>query len=467
MTAEAERTAGWRELLGAGRLGVVVLICLGPWLHAADALLITTMMPAIVDEIGGARLVAWNFALYEVGSIVAGAAGGLVAMRAGLRLPMAAAAGLFALGCAVAALAPAMPVLLAGRVAQGAGGGGLIALSYVAVGRLFPGPLMPRAMAALSLTWGASAFIGPLAGGVFVTWADWRAGFAFFGAQAAALALWIWLGLRAVPRPDRVEGARLPWRRLALLALAILAVAFAGIVTSTGWMAASLAAGLGALALFARMDGRAGADRLWPRRAFDPRDGVGAAILMVLALNISTMGVATYGPILLERIHGTPPLVSGYLVALVSIAWTAAAVLAAGAAERHDPRIIAIGIVVVAGSVALSVHAVPQGPLWLVGLAMLMEGAGYGMAWTFILRRGGRLVAAGDGERFAAALPTVGRLGYALGASFVGILANRAGFAEAAGAAEAQQVARAIFAGSLPVAALGCLTMARFVTARR
>ena len=467
MTAGTERTAGWRELLGAGNLGVVILVCLGPWLHAADALLITTMMPAIVAEIGGERLVAWNFALYEVGSIVAGAAGGLVAMRAGLRLPMAAAALIFALGCAVAVAAPAMPVLLAGRVAQGAGGGGLIALSYVAVGRLFPGPLMPRAMAALSLTWGASAFIGPLAGGLFVTWANWQAGFAFFGLQAAGLAVWIWFGLRSVPEPERVAGARLPWRRLGLLAVAILAVAFAGIVISAGWMAAALGLGLAALAFFARMDGRAGADRLWPRGALDPRGAAGAAILMVLALNVSTMGVATYGPILLERIHATPPLVSGYLVAIVSIAWTASAVLVAGADERHDPRIIAVGIAVVAGSVALSIHAVPQGPLWLVGLAMLMEGAGYGMAWTFILRRGGRLVAAGDDERFAAALPTVGRLGYALGASFVGILANRAGFAEAAGPAEMQQVARAIFAGSLPVAVLGCLAMTRFVTARR
>jgi hypothetical protein len=231
-------------------------------------------------------------------------------------------------------------------------------------------------------------------------------------------------------------------------------------------MAASLALGLGALALFARLDGRAGADRLWPRGAFDPRGGAGAAILMVLALNVATMGVATYGPILLERIHATPPLVSGYLVALVSIAWTVSAVLVAGADERHDPKIIAAGIAVVAGSVALSIHAVPEGPVWLVGLAMLMEGAGYGMAWTFILRRGGRLVPGEDGERFAAALPTVGRLGYALGASFVGILANRAGFAEAAGAAEMQQVAQVIFAGSLPVALLGCLAMARFVTAR-
>ena len=461
-----ERTAGWRELLGAGNLGVVVLVCLGPWLHAADALMITTMMPAIVDEIGGARLVAWNFALYEVGSIVAGAAGGLVALRAGLRLPMAVAAVVFAAGCALAVVAPSMPVLLAGRVVQGVGGGGLIALSYVAVGRLFPGPLMPRAMAALSLTWGASAFLGPLAGGLFVTHSTWRMGFAFFGLQAAALAVWIWIGLRSVPEPERNPGARLPWRRLALLALAILAVALAGIVVAAAWMAAALVVGLAALALFARLDGRAGADRLWPRRALDPRAAAGAAIVMVLAINVSTMGIATYGPILLDRIHGTPALVSGYIVALISIAWTVSAVLVAGAAARHDTRLIATGIVVVAGAVALSIRAVPEGPLWLVAVCALMEGFGYGMAWTFILRRGDALVAAGDGERFAAALPTVGHLGYALGASFVGILANRAGFAEAPSVAEAQHVARVIFAGSLPVALLGCVAMARFVTAR-
>jgi MFS family permease len=460
------RTAGWRELLGAGHLGTLLLVCLGPWLHAADALLITTMMPAIVDDIGGATLVAWNFAIYEVGSIAAGAASGLVAARRGLRRPMAVAAAIFALGCAVAVAAPTMPVLLAGRLAQGVGGGGLVGLCYVAVARLFPGPLMPRAMAAVSLTWGASAFVGPLAGGFFVTWADWRTGFGFFGLQAAALALWIWFGLRSVPEAPAASSARLPWRRLALLALAILGVAFAGIVAAVEWMALSLALGVAALALFARLDGRAGEDRLWPRGALDPRGAAGAAVVMVLAMNVATMGVATYGPILLERIHGTPPLVSGWIVAIVSIAWTVSAVLVAGAPERHDARIIGLGMPIVAVSVALSVHAVPEGPIAFVALAMTLEGLGYGMAWTFILRRGGKLIAPEDADRFAAALPTVARLGYALGASFVGILANRAGFAAAAGPDEMAHVARVIFAGSLPVALLGLAAMLRFVTAR-
>lgn len=469
VTDRTAETAGWREILGRGHIAPLILVCVGVWLHAADALLITTMMPAIVEGIGGAKLVAWNFALYEVGSITAGAAAGLVALRCGPRVPMALAAGLFAAGCLLSALAPSMAVLLAGRVAQGLGGGGLVSLAFVAVGRLFPGPLMPRAMAAMSLVWGASAFLGPLAGGVFVTYASWRAGFVFFGLQAAVLALWIGFGLRIAAAPEAVgpaAPARLPATRLALLAAAILGVAYAGIAATPALMALSLGAGLGALVLFARRDALSGANRLWPRGALDPRTPVGAGLVMVLAMNVGTMGLATYGPLLLDRIHGTSALVAGYVVAAVSIAWTVSAVLVAGAPSQRDPAMIGIGMALVALSVALSVHAVPEGPLVLIAVCAVMEGFGYGMAWTFILRRASALSAPEEVDRLSAALPTIARLGYALGAAAMGIFANRAGFGAGSTPAEAAHVARVIFAGSLPIVGIGVFAMIRFVTAR-
>ena len=42
------------------------------------------MMPDIVADIGGARFVAWTVALYEIGSIAAGASAAVLAMRYGL-----------------------------------------------------------------------------------------------------------------------------------------------------------------------------------------------------------------------------------------------------------------------------------------------------------------------------------------------------------------------------------------------
>ncbi|HIC79966.1 MAG TPA: MFS transporter, partial [Kiloniellaceae bacterium] len=90
---DAEHSAvPWRDVFTRVYGPSLALVCLGVWLHAADALLVSTMMPAIVAEIGGIRLIAWTVALYEIGSIVAGAASGLLALRLGTRRPMTAAA---------------------------------------------------------------------------------------------------------------------------------------------------------------------------------------------------------------------------------------------------------------------------------------------------------------------------------------------------------------------------------------
>lgn len=460
--------APWRDLIRRDMAASLVLVCLGVWLHAADSLIVATMMPAIVSGIGGDHLVAWNFALYETGSIVVGAASGLIAIRHGLRRPMVIAALAFGLGCMISALAPAMEVMLTGRVMQGLGGGGLTALAFVSARRLFPARLVPRVMAVMSLIWGTSAFLGPLFGGLFVTYASWRAGFAVFGLQALGLALWISFGLALADKPaaEGTQAERIPFRRLGLLSLAVLAVAYAGITGTAGGMVTSLAAGLAALALFLRLDGRSAGDRLLPRRAFDPRNPIGAALVMVLAISIATMGLTTYGPLLMALIHDTPPLIAGYVVATVSIAWTVGAVLSSGLAERHDPKIIAAGLCLIFISVVGLFHAVPHGPVALIAVFAACEGLGFGLSWTFVLRRGTRLVRAEDADRLSAGLPTISRLGYAFGASSVGIFANAAGFSVEAGPDAASHVARVIFAGSLPFAAIAVLCMVRFVTAR-
>lgn len=468
MQAVESEEVSWAEVL-TGRHGPSVLLCcLGVWLHASDGLVVTTMMPAIVRDIGGDRFVAWAFALYDTGTIVAGAASGLLSLRLGLRMPMVMAALLFALGCLLSTVAPTMAVMLAGRIAQGLGGGALVSLSFVAVSRLFPPRMMPRVMAALSVVWGASAFVGPLIGGLFVTWATWRVGFLVFALQALGLAAWFALAIRAEAMPPaRDDIARLPWRRLLLLCLSVLAVAYAGITETRAGMALSLAVGVAALAAFARRDAASGADRLWPRGVFDLRQPVGAALVMIMGLNIATMGLATYGPLLLDLIHGVDALTAGYVVAAITIAWTLGAVLVSGQPGRRDPAFIAVGVTMVAASVAVSIHAVPHGPLWLIVTCAALEGFGYGMAWSFILRRNLQFVPPDEADRLSAAQPTIGRLGYALGAAVTGIFANVAGFHSGASMAEAQGVARMIFLGSLPFALLAWVAMIRFVTTRR
>lgn len=455
----------WSEVLTRDHAPALALVCLGVWLHAADGLIVATMLPAIVAEIGGGALVAWSVALYEIGSIVAGATGGFLVLRSGLRLPMTLAGLLFAIGCLVSAFAPTMPALLAGRLLQGLGGGGLMALSFVAVSILFPKRLMARAMAAISALWGVSSFLGPLIGGLFVEYASWRAGFVFFAAQALALALWIGLVARLGTRPPAAElSNNVPLLRLAVLAAGVVAVAYAGIDIDPVATPAFIAAGTALLIVFLVLDGRAGPDRLLPSVPFGLGTAHASALTMVLAMSAATIAITAYGPLLVVAIHGATAIVAGYLVACSAVGWTVFAILVSGADPRHDPKYITVGMAMVVASIAGFALAVPAGPVWLIALVAILEGGGFGIAWTFVLRRVTTLSDPAETERISGAIPTVQRLGYALGAAYIGIIANAAGFAQADTAEAFLPPARWVFFGSLPLALVGLVAMIRFVS---
>ncbi|NIA68646.1 MFS transporter [Pelagibius litoralis] len=474
MSSSEETAVRWREILSREHGPSLALVCLGVWLHAADALLVATMMPAIVAEIGGTRLISWTVALYEIGSIVAGAASGLLALRHGLRLPMTAAACLFAVGCALSALAPEMWILLAGRLLQGFGGGGLMALSFVSVGLLFPRRLTARAMGAVSTIWAVSAFLGPLIGGLFVELASWRTGFWFFALQALVLAAWLITRKDAAAKPAEATGAaRFPVFRLLWLSAGVVAIAYAGIEISTLHTPAFVLAGLICLFLFLKLDARKAESRLLPENPIGFRNRLGAALTMILCFTAATIAMSIYGPLLMTRLHGTPVIVAGYILALEAVAWATVAALLSGSPERRDPAMIVLGMLLVTASIAGFAYSVPLGPVWLIAVFAMVQGCGFGMAWTFILRRATALAPDGETQRVTGAIPTVQRLGYALGAAYVGIVANAAGIAggitgdNGPGVADGLDfVAATIFLACLPLALLGLLAAARFVQAK-
>ncbi|RUW30243.1 MFS transporter, partial [Mesorhizobium sp. M1A.F.Ca.IN.020.06.1.1] len=80
---------------------------------------------------------------------------------------------IFLLGSLVSALAPDMLVLVIGRAIQGAGGGGLFALTQTVIGDLVPPRERARYAAWISGTWAVASVAGPLLGGVFAEHLHW------------------------------------------------------------------------------------------------------------------------------------------------------------------------------------------------------------------------------------------------------------------------------------------------------
>ena len=162
MTGVAEAGASWSQIFTKQYASKIATLVLAVWLHASNSMLTATTMPSAVEEIGGLNLLHWTFALYLVGSIIAGASVGLLVVRAGIRTTMIRAALVYAIGSMVVALAPSMPVVLIGRILQGLGGGGLMGLVYISQDRFFPNHFVPRIVACMSLTWMLAAFSGPM-----------------------------------------------------------------------------------------------------------------------------------------------------------------------------------------------------------------------------------------------------------------------------------------------------------------
>ncbi len=478
MTPGAEPSVSFRDLLSSGHGLQLTLLCFGVWLHAADGLMVSTIIPDMLADIGGANLTAWNFALYEVGSIVAGASSVLLQRRVGLRLAMTMAAVTYGLGCVLSAVSPTMQLLLLGRLAQGLGGGSLVALSFLGVLRLFPRRFAARAIAAISMVWGTSAFFGPLVGGLFSGWGLWRGAFVFFAVQAALLALGLY---RVLQKDGRAAGdgygagkdahganehgadgddttntaMRFPVWRLLSLSAGVTSIAAAGI--SIGPVSSPLLVliGVSCLVWFFRRDASQAGFALLPPGVFDVRRRHGAALLMVFCFTAGSIPLYIYGPVLIITLHGTSALMAGYLVAASSIGWSVAAISASGLGERRDPALIAVGMTLIVCSPPGFMISVPHGPLWLIALFATMQGAGFGMAWAAILRFATRSATSSDAERIASAMPTIQRLGYAVGAASMGMAANALGFTSPLPTDIARLMGWAMFVACLPFVAMG------------
>jgi MFS family permease len=455
-----ERSAAWRDLRASGELGRFVILCLGVWLHAADSLVTATVVPAMVAEIGGVAYVAWTISLYQIGAIVAGAATAMLCRRMGIKRVVVGASLLYGGGCAIAALAPDMAVLLGARLVQGIGGGALITLTYVAVQQSFAEHLWGRLFGIVAMIWAVGSLLGPLIGGAFADLGNWRLAFWFFAAQGVIVAAMATLSLRALPVGEGRAG-RWPLAPLALLSVATLLIAEAGVDGRVSVSAAECAAGIALLYAAARLDRRSHA-RLLPGRLLDLRNPVGAGLMSVFALAVATTGFWAYGPLILTIMFGTDPLISGYILAGEALAWSLATLLVSGVPLSAQNLLIRSGVALVVIGTAGFALAVPAGSFIGMVLCGLCQGIGFGTAWPSIVQRTVSFAEEAEKGLAAASPGTIQRIGFAVGAAATGIAANMSGLAGGITAEAAKTAGFWVFAGFIPVLALGMLGALRF-----
>ncbi|MEO3434555.1 MFS transporter [Inquilinus sp. CAU 1745] len=440
----------------------IIGLCISVW--ATNSMVSVTVLPSAVVEIGGVALLSWATTIYITASIVVSASAGWMRARIGLRRGIALGVITFAAGSALCALAPTMPVLLGGRLLQGAGSGLAAALCYILVRTYFPQALWPRIFAMIAAVWGVAALAGPALGGLLTQLVDWR--FAYL-AMLVPAALLLIMTLAVLPRDaDAGRGAALPIGRLSLLAAGILSIGLAANLAGVASAALAVAAGIGLVVLAAALDQRS-AEPIFPRAAFSFSSPVGLGLTAKCSMIVSTMPVSIYGAYILQTVHGATPLIAGYLVALEALAWTAAANIVPRLPHRATGAAILAGPLLAGGGMALGAVTLSTGPLPMAGLAIAIMGSGFGICWAFL---SGHVMAGaepGEEDRTASAIPTAETAGIALGAALTGVAGNAFGIAEARTPAEMAATVPPLMAVFIAAAIVALAAAFRIVRRRR
>lgn len=440
----------WSALWTAERLPRLVLVCLGIWLNAADALVTATIMPSVARDIGGYAFFAWPVAAYLVGAILGGAGAGRLSERSGLRTALVVSALVYAIGCAIGALAPGIGLFLLGRLFQGAGAGLIVGLCYVSAGLLFPGELWRRVLALLSLMWGVATILGPLLGGVFAE--SWRLLFWLFGLQALLFAAIAWM---LIPRHSTASSdTPIPIATLLRLALAILLFLLAGTVGAPWRAVAALVLGSIFLVVALRRDAVAQA-RLLPREASNLGTAAGQGYAAIFLFAAGAVGFTVYGAAILQARYGLSPLFAGYAIGAEAMAWTLAALAVTELPQHADRFWIRIGGGAIAIAIVSLIFTLPSGSLIAVLCSAIVLGGGFGAMWAYLTHHIVEQLSTEDRGVGSSALPAAQMIGNAFGSSIAGLVANAAGAAQGVSARNASSIAVWIFVVAAPVAWAG------------
>lgn len=144
------------------------------FLAAADQTLLATATPSIAAELGNLRDTTWVSVGYLIAMTATVPLYGRLGDRYGRREILLAALGIFSVGSLACGLADSLGLLVASRVLQGLGGGGLMVMSQSLIGELVPPRERARFQGYFATNFTLANIGGPLIGGLVVHHASWR-----------------------------------------------------------------------------------------------------------------------------------------------------------------------------------------------------------------------------------------------------------------------------------------------------
>ncbi|MET9699628.1 MFS transporter [Streptomyces sp. NPDC006529] len=355
----------------------LVLTGVASFMAALDNLVVTTALPAIREDLGGAlEDLEWTVNAYTLTFAVLLMFGSALGDRFGRRKLFVTGLGVFTAASAAAALSPGIDALIAARAVQGVGAAIMMPLTLTLLTAAVPAARRGMALGIYGAVTGLAVASGPLIGGSLTEHISWQ---------------WIfWLnvpiGLALIPLARlRLAESTAPNARLDLPGTLLISGGLFGIVyalvnaNSDGWTSTPVLTGLilgGALVAGFVHHGSGNPNAMLPMRLFRDRGFLGinlASLLMFLGmfgsiflLSQFLQGAAGYSPteaglrmlpwtgmpmivapiagILSDRIGGRPVVATGLAFQALGLGWFAMVLAPDVSYAAQLPALILSGI---------------------------------------------------------------------------------------------------------------------------
>ena len=311
-TAAVERPRG-------GLVVIFAALMLAILLAALDQTIVSTALPTIIGDLGGLSHLSWVITAYILATTASTPLWGKLGDQFGRKTLFQASIVIFLAGSALCGQAHSITELIAFRVLQGLGGGGLIVLAQAIIGDVVPPRERGKYQGLFGAVFGVASVAGPLLGGFFVDTLGWR--WVFYVNLPIGL---VALAVIAVALPPTVRDKK---HKIDYAGSLLLAAAATCIVLLTSWggtqysWASPVIVGLGVLTVILAIgwwvSARHAAEPVLPLRLFaDPVFSVSAAILF--AAGFAMFGALAFLPLFLQVVRGISPTISGvYLLPMV------------------------------------------------------------------------------------------------------------------------------------------------------
>jgi len=342
---------------------------------AMDTTILNTTGPVVTKEIGGENYYAWIFAIYTLLSTITIPIFGKLTDRFGRKVVFLWCTVFFTLFSYLCGIATSMPELIVYRALKGLAAGGILPSTGIILGDLLSVKQRGKFQGHFSLIWGISALLGPLVGAMIVELLNWRWNF-FINIPLGIITIAL-----MIPYKDEVKRFQTPinWRSAFYFAITTFSLLI--LTINWKWIVYLLPLIIIAIVMFYRTE----------RNTNTPFLPIG--ILKnypLLFFNFNTFlfffalfGLESFIPYFLQKTQGTSVLMSGLVLAGISLGWMLSSYLSGKIVTKYNYKkpILLGNFIITLSTLPFFFYSENTSLLWTF-LILMIHGFCYGLIQT-------------------------------------------------------------------------------------